>query len=120
MSTRRLKTYTSETGSVYQYYFVGKRSALVHDAFAPATELIFDVHSGSPPFIAISIFLRAASLELWQRNHGRELAQPEQYAAAKMKLFRAFDENENLTGSARRLAIEIEELEELLAELGVD
>ena len=28
MTLRRMKTYTGESGYVYQYYFVGKREAL--------------------------------------------------------------------------------------------
>ena len=43
MTIRRLKTYTGQTGYVYQYYFVGKRAALEGDAEAPSTEYIFDV-----------------------------------------------------------------------------
>ena len=38
-----LKTYTAQTGFVYQYYFVGKREALADDPEAPAIEYIFDV-----------------------------------------------------------------------------
>src|SRR5438445_251084 len=40
---RRMKTYTAETGYVYQYYFVGKREALPQAPEAPAAEYVFDV-----------------------------------------------------------------------------
>lgn len=120
MVVRRLKTYSSETGNVYQYYFVGKRAALRGEALAPATEFIFDVSCGSAPSFAVSIFLREHSLESWQRAKGRSLVEPEQYAVAKMKLLRAFDEVARLRENGRRLAIETEELETLLAQLGID
>jgi hypothetical protein len=43
MVVRRIKTYTAETGFVYQYYFVGKREALPGAEEGPACEYIFDV-----------------------------------------------------------------------------
>jgi hypothetical protein len=44
----------------------------------------------------------------------------EQYAAAKMRLFRAFDELEDVKGQGRRLSIDPGLLEEALAGLGVE
>ena len=120
MTVRRLKTYTAETGFVYQYYFVGKRPALADDPAAPATEFIFDVTSDRKQTFAISIFLRDEAVKAWQMQHGRNLVEAEQYAAGKVRLFRAFNEIEDLLGQGRRLLIKHQELEELLAELGVD
>ena len=120
MTVRRLKTYTGETGFVYQYYFVGKRQALADDPAAPATEFIFDVTSDRKQTFAVSIFLRDEAVIKWQAQHERTLAEAEQYAATKVRLFRAFNEIEDLLGQGRRLIVAHEELEELLAELGVD
>ncbi|HUN89546.1 MAG TPA: hypothetical protein VMU28_12175 [Terriglobales bacterium] len=120
MVLRRSKTYTSENGNVYQYYFVGKRAAFSSDPFAPATEFIFDVNSARQPAFAVSIFLPPLSVERWKQAHGRSLSDPEEYAAAKRKLFRGFDELEDVRESGRRLLIETQELEDLLSELGVD
>lgn len=120
MTVRRLKTYTGETGYVYQYYFVGKRPALLNEQFAPATEFIFDVTSDRTQTFAVSIFLRESAVNDWQKQHGRELVETEQYAAAKIRLFQAFDELEKLIEEGRRLPIGTDELEALLAKLGVD
>lgn len=120
MVVRRLKTYTSETGNVYEYYFVGKRPALADEPLAPATEFIFDVRSASEPTVALSIFLREHSVEGCRRDNGRGLVEPEQYGVAKMKLFRVFDEIESLREPKRKFAIEAEELSSLLADLGID
>ena len=120
MTVRRLKTYTGETGYVYQYYFVGKRPALASDPAAPATEFVFDVTSDRKQTFAVSIFLRDEALRSWQAQHERNLADAEQYAATKMRLFRAFDEIENLMEQGRRILIGPEELKELLSRLGVD
>ncbi len=120
MTVRRQKTYTSETGCVYQYYFVGKRPALSDDPAAPAKEFIFDVTPDRKQTFAVSIFLRTPAVIAWQEKHGRELVEVEQYAAAKMMLLRAFDVVEDMMQGGRRLMIEIEELEELLEQIGVD
>jgi hypothetical protein len=117
---RRLKTYTGAQGYVYQYYFVGKRAALEGDPEAPATEFVFDVTSDRKLTFAVSVFLPNAAREAWTTAHGRPLNDAEQYAAAKMRLFRAFDEVGDLKGQGRRLSIDAALLEELLGGLGVE
>ena len=120
MTIRRLKTYTGEQGYVYQYYFVGKRPALAEDAEAPATEFVFDVTSDRKVTYAISVFLPESALAAWSQTHGRALTDAEQYAAVKLRLFRAFDELEDVRERGRRLSIDTELLEEALGSLGVE
>ena len=117
---RRLKTYTGAQGYVYQYYYVGKRAALPDDPEAPATEFIFDVTSDRKLTYAVSVFLPDAARAAWSKAHGRQLNDAEQYAAVKLRLFRAFDEIENVKGHGRRLSIDAGLLGEVLASLGVD
>ncbi len=117
---RRLKTYTGSQGYVYQYYFVGKRPALPDDPESPATEFVFDVTSDRKLTYAISVFVPERSLQAWSNAHGRTLSDSEQYAAVKMRLFRAFDELEDVKSRGRRLTVDATSLEELLAGLGVD
>ena len=119
-AVRRLKTYTGAQGYVYQYYFVGKRAALPDDAEAPAMEFIFDVTSDRKLTYAVSVFLPEKSVTAWAAAHGRQLTESEQYAAAKLRLFRAFDELEDVRERGRRLVIEAAELEQALASLGVE
>lgn len=119
-AVRRLKTYTGAQGYVYQYYFVGQRPALAEDREAPATEFVFDVTSDRKQTYAVSVFLPAAAVAAWASTHSRPLTEPEQYAAAKLRLFRAFDELQNLPAEGRRLVIDAHSLEESLAGLGVD
>lgn len=115
-----MKTYSGAQGYVYEYYFVGKRAALPQDPEAPATEFIFDVTSDRKLTYSISIFLPQAALTAWSRSHGRSLNDAEQYAAIKMRLFRAFDELEDVKADGRRLRIDSQLLEEALASLGVE
>src|SRR5206468_7618392 len=120
MTVRRLKAYTGAQGYVYQYYFVGKRAALPDDPEAPATEFIFDVTSDRKITYSVSIFLSQATRASWCQAHGRELNDAEQYAAVKLRLFRAFDELEDVKGQGRRLSIDAALLEEALSSLGVE
>ena len=116
MTVRRLKTYGSEMGHVYEYYFVGQRRAL--ESFgAGAAEFIFDVSSDRRTFFAISIFLLDEATADWAARHGRSLVDPERFAAAKLRLLRGFDEVEDMRADGRQLTISAEELEDLLAPL---
>jgi|SRR5580700_3590014 hypothetical protein len=119
-TVRRLKTYAGTQGYVYQYYFVGQRAALANDPEAPATEFVFDVTSDRKLTYAVSVFLPQKSVTSWTAAHARPLTEAEQYAAAKLRLFRAFDELEDVKTYGRRLAIDASVLEEALASLGVE
>ena len=120
MTVRRLKTYTGAQGYVYQYYFVGQRATLADDPEAPATEFVFDVTSDRKLTYAVSVFLPEKAVAAWAARHRRRLTEAEQYAAAKLRLFRAFDELQNVKADGRRLTIDVPALEEALASLGVD
>ena len=115
MTIRRLKTYTGSEGYAYQYYFVGKRPA----AESEADEYIFDVTSGHKLTFAVSIFLSYEAIAAWAQSHGRSLSDAEQYAAVKIRLFRAFDEIDDMRAQGRHLEIDLPLLEESLASLGV-
>jgi hypothetical protein len=119
-TVRRLKTYAGTQGYVYQYYFVGQRAALAGDPEAPAIEFVFDVTSDRKLTFAVSVFLPEKAVAAWAANHGRPLTDSEQYAAAKLRLFRAFDEVEDVKTYGRRLPIDAALLEEALASLGVE
>jgi hypothetical protein len=117
---RRLKTYAGTQGYVYQYYFVGQRAALGTDPEAPATEFVFDVTSDRKLTYAISVFLPEKSVAAWAASHRSPLTEAERYAAAKLRLFRAFDELEDVKAHGRRLVIDSALLEEALTILGVE
>ena len=119
-TVRRLKTYAGAQGYVYQYYFVGERAALADDAEAPATEFVFDVTSDRKVTYAVSVFLPEKSMAAWTKAHNRPLTDAEQYAAAKLRQFRAFDELEDVKAQGRRVVIDAAGLEEALASLGVE
>jgi hypothetical protein len=116
MTIRRFKTYTGSEGYVYQYYFVGKRP----EPTAHADEYIFDVTSDRKLTYAVSIFLPQQVVAAWAESHGRALSDSEQYAAVKIRLFRAFDELHDMQANGRNLQIDVESLQASLASLGVE
>jgi hypothetical protein len=120
MPVRRVKTYTAQTGYVYEYYFVGKRPALPGEPLAPAAEYIFDVSSDRKSIYAVSIFLSEGAVVRFSSEHRRALSDPEQYASAKLRLLQAFDEVPDMFQNGRRLVIDAESLAQLLASVGVD
>jgi hypothetical protein len=115
-----MKTYAGAQGYVYQYYFVGKRTALPTDAEAPAVEYVFDVTSDRKVTYAVSVFLSENAAQAWKAAHGRDLNDSERYAAVKLRLFRGFDETEDMMAHGRRLSVDSGLLEEALASLGVE
>ncbi len=118
MTIRRMKTYTGGQGYVYQYYFVGKRAAV--EPGDPATEYIFDVTSDRKTTFSVSVLVEKNALQSWTEAHGRAPTEAEEYGAAKMRLFRAFDEIEDMMGAGRQLPVGLPELEEAFGTLGVD
>ena len=120
MTLRRMKTYTGGQGYVYQYYFVGKRAALADAPEAPANEYIFDVTSDRKVTFAVSVFLPDEALRAWAAKHGRALNDAEQYGAVKMRLFRAFDEVEDMMADGRNLVTSEDSLEQATKSLGVE
>jgi hypothetical protein len=120
MTIRRMKTYTGGQGYVYQYYFVGQRPALADSSEGPATEYIFDVTSDRKTTFAVSIFVPQEGPRHWASVHGRRLTGAEEYGAVKMRLFQAFDEVENMMAGGRRLLVDADTLEQVLAILRVE
>ena len=120
MTIRRMKTYTGGQGYVYQYYFVGKRPALAGPCDARATEYIFDVTSDRKTTFAVSVLVEQEALRSWTQSHGRAPTEAEEYGAAKMRLFKAFDEVEDMLAKGRHLVVNTPALEEAFSTLGVD
>lgn len=115
-----MKTYTGGQGYVYQYYFVGKRPAEQGSHTSAATEYIFDVTSDRKTTFSVSVFVERDALQAWAQTHGRVPVEAEQYAAAKLRLFQAFDEVENMMANGRNLAVDEAGLEAAFSTLGVE
>ena len=91
---RREKTYSADTGYVYQYFYEGYREASRDSA--EGIEFVFSVTADRKTRHPVSVFISNDSLAEWSLENSRELTHTEQYAIAKMGLFQAFDEQEEL------------------------
>jgi hypothetical protein len=89
-AVRRLKTYSAQTGYVYQYYYEGHRE--FRAGGDSGTEFVFSISSDRKTWHATSVLVSEASVRAWQESHARQLSSTEWYAIAKIALFQAFDE----------------------------
>ncbi len=118
MTVRRMKTYSGESGVVYQYYFLESRPKRRLWG-RHGTAFLFHVTSDRKNFFVSEVLVEAAAVAAWERQHGRALAEQERYAAAKMALFRAFDESSR-DEDLLRVRVSEANIESLLEPLQLD
>jgi hypothetical protein len=114
---RRYKSYAAETGVVYRYFFDSRCSVVRPAGLGPGSDYIFVVTADQGPPFALRIFVSQRATAAWREAHARELDASEQYALAKMRLFLAFDELENLREESLNLVVDDTNVEGLLAAL---
>jgi hypothetical protein len=114
---RRYKAYAGETGVTYQYFFEARRHVVRPEGLGPGSDFTFVVTADQHPPFSLQVFVSDRALEAWKEAHGRELDPNEQYAAAKMRLFRAFDECERLVHKRLSLFVDEANIVELLETL---
>ena len=117
---RRYKSYTADTGVSYQYFFDTRRPVSRPERQGEGADYCFVVTADQHPPFALRVFVSARGLSHWRESSGRELDPNEQYAAAKMRLFRAFDEEERLLESRLDLVVDETNIHELLLRVGID
>jgi hypothetical protein len=115
--SRRYKSYAAETGIVYRYFFESRRSLVRPAGLGPGSDYIFVLTADQGPPLALRVFVSQRAVAAWRAAHRRELDSSEQYALAKMRLFRAFDELENLREEGLNLVVDQTNVEELLEAL---
>jgi hypothetical protein len=114
---RRYKFYAAETGTAYQYFFAHSRRVRRPEGQGVGSDYVFVVTADqSPPFI-LRVFISERALTAWRHSEGRDLDSIEMYAVAKMRLFRAFDEIEDLRREALDLLVDEGNIKELLSPL---
>jgi hypothetical protein len=113
----RTKTYAAETGITYRYFFESRRNTVRPAGLGPGSDYIFVLTADQGPPFALRIFVSQQALAAWRAAHARELDPSEQYALAKMRLFRAFDVLETLREETLNLVVDDTNVEELLAAL---
>lgn len=112
---RRIKTYSAASGYVYQYQFQEVRSA--RRGLHAGHEYVYLVSADRKTMFPLLVFVRRDTVERWGRQAGRALSGTEEYAAAKMRLFQAFDEIADLATARPELLVDDSNLAALLGRL---
>ena len=81
-AVRRLKTYSAQSGYVYQYFYEGHRK----------DEYVFTVSASGKEWHTTTVMVSDAAVQPWEQANARKLSATERYAIAKMALFQAFDD----------------------------
>lgn len=120
-AVRRVKSYSAANGYVYQYCFYEVNRIIEREG--PAGEFIYAISADRKTMFGLRIVVIQAALDSWGLSNGRPLTPSEEYAIAKMRLFRAFDEGEVpvTADAAAELSLVVDEnnLEDLLQTLNI-
>jgi hypothetical protein len=117
-TVRRVKSYSAASGYVYQYYFYEVQKTRFDNA--DGVEYVYMVSVDRKKVFPVRIFIRRDALDKRAAAKGYELSGTEEYAVAKMRLFRAFDEVEDLETHQHVLIVDTTNLEDLLSELDLE
>jgi hypothetical protein len=114
---RRIKSYSAATGYVYQYHF--HQVQPVRRGLSFGNEYTYLVSADRKTTFPLRILVLRGAMERWSRLNGRPLTGTEEYAAAKMRLFQAFDQTASLSANQTELVVDDSNLAELLAQLDI-
>jgi len=114
---RRMKTYSAESGYVYQYFYEGQRE--VRTGAEGGAEYVFQVSANRKDWRHTSVLVEHASLVAWQEANGRQLSSTERYAIAKLALFQAFDERPTPAGTSAQIRVRPADVDGILERLGL-
>jgi hypothetical protein len=88
-----MKTYSAQSGYVYQYYYEGHRA--FRSAGETGAEFVFTISADRKSWSEASVQVSDQAVAQWELSHARQLSNNERYAIAKMALFQAFDDRAN-------------------------
>src|SRR4051812_44203355 len=91
---RRVKRYSAANGYVYQYYFYETQKT--HRDGAAGTDYVYMVSVDRKRVFSLHVFVQSEGIQKWSRGAGRSFTGTEEYALAKMRLFEALDEIEDI------------------------
>ena len=116
-AVRRLKTYSAQSGYVYQYYYEGQRP--FHQAEDSGTEYVFSVSPDRKKWRQTSVLLSDLAIRDWQLRHARDLSSTERYAVCKIALFHAFDERPAPEQMKAEIRVRSADVEGIIDSLGL-
>jgi hypothetical protein len=114
---RRLKTYSAQSGYVYQYFYEGHRDYA--SGGERGVEFVFTFSSDRKAFHEVSVLVSEPAIQAWELAHGRELSLTEQYAVAKIALFQAYDERPDPAHMRNEIRVRAADVEGIVETLGL-
>jgi hypothetical protein len=117
VTVRRVKSYSATSGYVYQYQFHEVQAS--RRGFHAGTDYTYLVTADRKNAFPVRIFVRRDAIDKWIARTGHSLTGTEEYAAAKMRLFQAFDESETPVTAPLDLVVDDSNLASLLASLDI-
>ncbi len=114
---RRLKTYSAQSGYVYQYFYEGYRPFRSRDD--TGTEFVFQFSADRKTWTGLSVLVSLSALASWEQAHARELSATERYAIAKLALFQAFDERPSPARMHDDVRVRTADIEGIVETLGL-
>ncbi len=115
---RRQKTYTADSGYVYEYFYEGYRVSAGNGE--TGAEHVFQFSADRKQWAFVSVFLPDNSVAWWERTHDRLLSATERYAIVKMALFHAFDERDEPGQMSQQVRVRETDIHEIVDELGIE
>ena len=117
-AVRRLKTYSAQSGYVYQYYYEGQRP--FQGSVSGGTEFVFRISPDRKNWHETSVLVGADALHAWEERHARDLTATERYAVDKMALFQAFDERASPGQMKADVHVRAADVEAIIEALGLE
>jgi hypothetical protein len=114
---QRQKTYSAESGYVYQYSLSSFRQH--RRSGEKGYEYCFSVSGGRAAESQISVILRNGVLQQWEAQHVRELTASERYALAKIALKRHLDGSETPADVQTNVSPDLAEVDSISTFLGL-
>lgn len=112
-AVRRQKSYSAASGYVYEYFYEGFRQG------DGCRRHVFTVSADRKDWFELHVIVEDTAIESWAERHGRQLAENERYAVAKMALFEAFDERPDPVTMRHPVLVDANHAERLLLKLGI-
>lgn len=114
-AVRRLKTFSSQSGYVYQYAYEGQRPLPKR----AGTEFVFSISADRKKWQNVSVLVESVAVRAWEQAHERALSATEWYALAKMSLFAAFDERATPAEMHEPVRLREEDVTGIMERLGI-
>lgn len=117
-AVRRQKSYSAQSGYVYQYFYQGNRPAIRERE--QGQEFVFEVTADRKTSFPVSVFVSEPVVVDWQNLHSRALSPTERYAIAKMALFQAFDDRRTPGEMREEVRVRTADVQAILDILGIE